>query len=306
MDTPGFDAENEQETFREVIRGIQAIRPFGRIAGILYVTCINQPRFEQFDRRLAHFVYALCGQEFANLTFVTTFWTAQNARQQNVLNNQLELLRRHLQESASGQTIKMYQHGRQYDAGQDTGRFLNWYEYRHEVAQCAKDMISRRYGGLGQERGSLLTPKIIQELEDGVPVHYTDAGRLLELPIEPPEPVESDGTAPFAAAGGGLGAMPRPRFRVPDDGWEPPSRRNARPAATQSDPRVYEQSPSNLSDGSWQPVFDVLKAGCSWLMENSAMGSPATTSGVHNLSIGALYGSRGEITHRIWVTDRAT
>ena len=109
MDTPGFAPENEQKIFLEIIRGIQAIRTFVQITGMLYFTCINQPRFDDFDRKLVRFIPALCGNEYLpRLTFVTTFWTAAGSRQQATFNQQLKSLRRNWQERFGGQPLSFY------------------------------------------------------------------------------------------------------------------------------------------------------------------------------------------------------
>ncbi len=77
MDLPGFDPGNEKKVFEEIVRGVRAVRSFASITGLLYLTCINQPRFDEFDRKVLAFVRALCGDQFhARITFVTTFWTA--------------------------------------------------------------------------------------------------------------------------------------------------------------------------------------------------------------------------------------
>lgn len=94
MDTPGFDPENEQKTFIEIARGIEAVVNFARFAGILYLSCINQPRFDDFDRKLVNFVHALSGDDYRpRLAFVTTFWTAAGSNQQASFNNRLEMLK---------------------------------------------------------------------------------------------------------------------------------------------------------------------------------------------------------------------
>lgn len=77
LGTPGFDPESEQKTFFEIARSIQTVTPFARVTGTLYLTCINQPRFDDFDRKLVRFIRTLSGDEYLPwLTFVTTLWTA--------------------------------------------------------------------------------------------------------------------------------------------------------------------------------------------------------------------------------------
>jgi hypothetical protein len=183
MDTPGFDPENEQKTFLEIVRGIKTIRHFARIAGLLYLTCINQPRFDDFDRKLIRFIRALCCDEYLpRITFVTTFWTAAGARQQATFNQQLESLRRNWQEGFDNRQLSLYQHGREYNSdGLDTGSFLNWFENRDQVAQHAKNMIARRYGGPATPENCIVAPKVVLEVDANTPVHSMDAGKLLGL-----------------------------------------------------------------------------------------------------------------------------
>lgn len=115
MDTPGFDAGHEQDTFLKIIRGIQAVRMFARVAGILYVTCVNQPRFERPDRELVHLVHALCGNDYLpRLTFVTTFWTTSGESQRATFDRQLEMLQVKWKEELGSEHHKLYQHGREY------------------------------------------------------------------------------------------------------------------------------------------------------------------------------------------------
>ena len=50
-----FDTDKELDVFREIVRGIDAIRHFARIVGVLLVTRINQPRVEEIDDKLLKF-----------------------------------------------------------------------------------------------------------------------------------------------------------------------------------------------------------------------------------------------------------
>ncbi|EXJ70048.1 uncharacterized protein A1O5_07121 [Cladophialophora psammophila CBS 110553] len=184
MDTPGFDPGSEQKVFLEIVRGIRTIGPFAQIIGLLYLTCINQPRFDQFDRKLVRFIRAFCGDEYLpRITFVTTFWTAAGPRQQTTFNQQLEFLRRNWQKAFDGQEPILYQHGREYNLdGQDTGRFVDWFENRVQIAQYGKEMIVRRYGERGTPETCTASPRIVHELNANTPIHDTQAGRLLGMP----------------------------------------------------------------------------------------------------------------------------
>jgi hypothetical protein len=178
MDTPGFDPGNEERTYREIIRGIQSIRPFARISGLLYLTCIPQERFDSFDRKLIQFIRALCGDEYIpRVTFITTFWTVAGAEQAAKYNLQLEFLRSKWEQGVGAQELKLYQHGREYNvAGLDTGTVINWFTNREQIAQHAKEMVIRNYGG-----PTTVIPQIARELDANTPIQETDAGRLLGL-----------------------------------------------------------------------------------------------------------------------------
>jgi hypothetical protein len=182
MDTPGFDAEREREAFFEIVRGIEAIHPFARITGLLYVTCINQTRFDDFDRNLIKFIRSFCGDEYLpRITFVTTFWTAVGEKQKTIFNKQLDLLQNKWREGIDEQP-KLYQHGREYDTeGLDTGRFLDWFEDRAQIAVHGRGMISRHYRGTRLPEPRNIDPRIVQELNANTPIHLTDAGKLLGL-----------------------------------------------------------------------------------------------------------------------------
>ncbi|OCK82521.1 hypothetical protein K432DRAFT_293062 [Lepidopterella palustris CBS 459.81] len=183
MDTPGFDADKETDAFLEIVRGIQAVRPFARITGVLYLTCINQSRFDDFDRKLLAFIRSLTGEEhIARITFVTTFWTAAGEKQKATFNKQLDLLRSKWQ-GAMGQQPTLYKHGREYNTeGADTGRFLDWFENRGRIAEHGKRMLARNYGSTIVPESGVGDFRIVQELNEDTPIHLTDAGRLLRLP----------------------------------------------------------------------------------------------------------------------------
>jgi len=193
MDTPGFDTANEQMAYREIFRGIQAVRPVARIAGLLYITCINQPRFDDIDRKLVRFIGDLCGPDYIpRVTFVTTFWTTASPKQQAVFDKQLELLQHEWTKGLGCQQLSRYQHGLVYDDdGQETKSIIDWFADRIQTAQHAKAMISRRYGRAASGQ-SALTPRIVQELDRDTAIHETLAGRLLGMhltsPVFKPQP----------------------------------------------------------------------------------------------------------------------
>lgn len=190
MDTPGFDPGNEETTFIEVARGIQTVSPFARVIGILYLTCINQPRFDELDRKLVRFIRALSGEAFyPRITLVTTFWTAAGASQEATFNQRLASLCENWKMRAGTQGEGSYQHGRVYaDDGKDTGDFLNWFECRDEIAQHAKAMITRRYGCQNAQSIHDCEPEIVRKLTEGASLHATRAGEML-------------GVAPTSASG---------------------------------------------------------------------------------------------------------
>jgi hypothetical protein len=264
MDTPGFDPENEQKTFLEIVRGIKAIHHFARISGLLYLTCINQPRFDGFDRKLTQFIRALCGNEYLpRITFVTTFWTAAGARQQATFNQQLESLRRNWQEGFDGQQPNLYQHGREYNSnGLDTGCIINWFTNRDQVAQHGKNMIARRYGGPTTPKSCTAPPKVVLEVDANTPIHDMDAGKLLGLlPASPPTP-------PSDIPSGDPGNVPGQLKSTPSDDSDPRPGREGQPAAGHNTtPRDSQQEPEphQTSSSSWtQVVGDVV----GWLARN--------------------------------------
>jgi len=214
----------------EIIRGIQAIRTFVQITGMLYFTCINQPRFDDFDRKLVRFIRALCGNEYLpRLTFVTIFWTAAGSRQQATFNQQLKYLRRNWQERFGGQPLSLYQHGREYNAdGQDIGCFMDWFESRDQIAQHMKGMIAPRYGRPTELKNCIAIPKIVQELDANTPIYDTDAGKLLGLFPASPTTASSYGPS------GHSGKESAQRNSTPSGNLDPQLGRKERPAAAQA------------------------------------------------------------------------
>ncbi|EAU35235.1 predicted protein [Aspergillus terreus NIH2624] len=189
MDTPGFDPAHGEAIFREIVRGIQTILSISRIAGFLYFTCINQPRLDSFDHQVFRLSRALAGDDYLPcMTFITTFWTTDQPSQQANFNSQLERLKHTWRQAFGVQELHCYQHGRGYNAAwEPTDAFINWFDVpgRNQIAQHAKEMIARRYCGPGASAAEARTPKIVQELTRGIPIHETDAGRSLELRLAP-------------------------------------------------------------------------------------------------------------------------
>jgi hypothetical protein len=264
MDTPGFDPENEQKTFLEIVRGIKAIRHLARISGLLYLTCINQPRFDDFDRKLMRFIRALCGDEYLpRITFVTTFWTAAGAGQRATFNQQLKSLRRNWQERFGGRQPSLYQHGREYNSdGLDTGSFINWFENRDQVAQHGKNMIARRYGGPTTPKNCIPTPKVVLEVDANTPVHDMDAGKLLGLlPASFP-------SASSCGPSGDPGEESAQRNTTPSGDSDPRPGHEGRPAAAQAttpNDSQKEPEPHQASPSSWtQVACDVV----GWVARN--------------------------------------
>ncbi|KAL4756555.1 uncharacterized protein BDW70DRAFT_165889 [Aspergillus foveolatus] len=189
MDTPGFDPNAEEKTFLEIVRGIELIRPFARITGFLYLTCIHIPqeRFDDFDRKLIQFIGALSGAEYIpRVMFITTFWTATPG-QAAAYRKRLVSLQSKWEDGVGMREVKTYQHGWEYnDAGRDTGLIVDWFIDRQQITRHAKEMVARNYGG-----PSIVASKIEEELDANVPIHKTDAGRLLGLPA----PLQSNTSA---------------------------------------------------------------------------------------------------------------
>ncbi|ORY12719.1 hypothetical protein BCR34DRAFT_288083 [Clohesyomyces aquaticus] len=176
MDTPGFDHGVELEVFHEVAKGIEAVRPYARIVGVLLVIPMHHTRVNEMDEKLLRFTQALCGDEYiSQVTIVTTFWDAHKEKQKLKYNARLSNLLEKVKELWSIQRpISHYQHGRKYEAGQDTGAFLEWDEDRDDIVDYAKDMIRRNY-----ENISPRDPQIVQEIGIELTLEHTEAGRFL-------------------------------------------------------------------------------------------------------------------------------
>ncbi|KAL2827755.1 hypothetical protein BDW59DRAFT_179028 [Aspergillus cavernicola] len=231
MDTPGFDPKAEEKTFSEIFRGVESVRPFARITGFLYLTCIPQERFDDFDRKLIQFIRALSGAEYIpRVTFITTFWTATPGQAASY-NQRLVSLQGKWEDGVGVQDLKTYQHGREYNnAGEDTRSVIDWYINREQIVRHAKEMVVRNY-----DSPSIVASKIERELDADVPIHETDAGRLLGLPA----PSQSTPTAHAAAGSDQDNSPPTGASNPEHESGRPPlathpsSNTNQEPAAPQ-------------------------------------------------------------------------
>ncbi|CAK7210542.1 hypothetical protein SEUCBS140593_000860 [Sporothrix eucalyptigena] len=175
MDTPGFDAYQQEHAFDSIVNGIRAVKsahPDARIAGILYITGVNQPRFEDLDHQLFWFVHAFCGDAFIKrgLIFVTTFWTATGDGQKRAFMSKLEQLQIKWNEGDAVAMPEFYNHGCGYDAdGKLDGSFIDWFSEsgRDQIARHAREMVARYYGDSDTEPATL---RIVQELDAGTPI----------------------------------------------------------------------------------------------------------------------------------------
>ncbi|KAG4437231.1 hypothetical protein IFR05_007285 [Cadophora sp. M221] len=174
MDTPGFDTDNEQEVFLEIIRGIEAVRPYATVMGVMLVARIDQSRTDALDTKLVDLIKNLCGNGYmSRVTMVTTFWKESEEQQKQEFDKRLQC---HMQgwKTVLGQDVKQYQHGRQYEDGNDTGESLRWHGDRDDIQRSAKMMISRHYGSIHPQH-----PRIVLELDAGIPLDKTAAGQFL-------------------------------------------------------------------------------------------------------------------------------
>ncbi|RDW93043.1 uncharacterized protein DSM5745_00365 [Aspergillus mulundensis] len=206
MDTPGFDPGAEQATFTEIARALTSIHPPLRphpgnpLPNQHCARAIRQfrpqappvrPRAER--RRPASSEPA--GEVGGGLQF-------------------------------GAQELKTYQHGRAYDAGEDTGAVIDWFMDRGRIARGARDMVVRNYGASMAGTG---VAKIERELDGDVPIHDTDAGRLLGLPApssssssQSGKTTDADAPAPAAAGSTGVDSPPKKTGSQsePRSGWQ--------------------------------------------------------------------------------------
>ncbi|KAH7355149.1 hypothetical protein BKA65DRAFT_475607 [Rhexocercosporidium sp. MPI-PUGE-AT-0058] len=176
MDTPGFDTDNEQEVFLELIRGIEAVRLYATIIGLIFVTRIGNSSMEAVDAKLIDLFSNLCGDRYmSQVTMVTTFWDASQEEESIKFPERLQS-RMEGWKTILGQGLKHYQHGRQYQDGIGTGKSLCWGEDHDDIKRSAKMMISRHYGSIHPQ-----DPRIVKELAAGVSLEKTAAGQLVGL-----------------------------------------------------------------------------------------------------------------------------
>ncbi|KAI9041897.1 uncharacterized protein KD926_006443 [Aspergillus affinis] len=258
MDTPGFDPNAEEKTYREIIRGVRSILPFALITGFLYLTCIPQERFDDFDRKLIQFIRALGGpQHIPRVTFITTFWTATPGQAASYC-QRLVSLRRRWEDGVSMRGLKTYQHGWEYNgAGEDSGMIIDWFINREQIARHAKEMVARHYSS-----PSIVPSRIEEELDANVPIHETDAGRLLL-----PTPAPSQFTTSAHAA-----ARPSQNASSHTDASNP------------KPPLVAHTSSNTTQEQTATPplatsVTQVLLEGFSWFFRNINPGSAAGGAG---------------------------
>jgi hypothetical protein len=190
MDTPGFDTDKERAVFREIVRGIEAVRPYAKIVGVMLVTRINDSRAEAVDNKLVAFVDKLCGSAYtAQITVVTNFWNVSEPDEKTEYETRLEECLQRWR-AVLGQTLKHYQHGRRYNSfGDDVGECLKWRGDHEDIRTYAKAMVNRHYGGV-----DLRDPDIIQELSENKSLGETAAGQFLG--INPPSPSSSSTSTP--------------------------------------------------------------------------------------------------------------
>lgn len=265
MDTPGFDPNSEDATFREIISGVRSIRPFARITGLLYLTCIPQVTFDDFDRKLIQLIRALSGPQFApRVTFITTFWTATPGQAASY-NHRLASLRRKWEDGVGARGFKTYQHGWEYNAfGGDIGVIIDWYINREEIARHAKEMVARNYS-----TPSIFALRIEEEMVANVPIHETDAGKLLGLPAPTPAPSRF-------TAGADTGA--RSSHNNTSSSHTDASNPEPPPVAhTSSNTNTtHEQAATPTL---WTTAIQVGLEGASWLFRNFNPGTAARAAG---------------------------
>ncbi|KAF2802232.1 uncharacterized protein BDZ99DRAFT_482977 [Mytilinidion resinicola] len=184
--------------FYEVARGINAVRSHARIIGVLLVTPMTHARVNEMDEKLLRFARAFCGDEYmTQVTDVTTFWEAHKEKQKQGLNTRLANRLEKVKELWSvHRPLRHYQHGREYEDGQDKGVFLDWEDDRDNIAEHAKDMVHRHYGHINPR-----DPRIVQDLATGLPLERTAAGQFLGLiPARAPDSTSKSNTSSSSAA----------------------------------------------------------------------------------------------------------
>jgi hypothetical protein len=254
MDTPGFDTDKEQKVFREIIRGIEAVRPYAKIIGVMLVTRINDSRAEALDNKLVGFVHKFCGNDYIpQVTMVTTFWNVSEERDKlafdEKLRGRLESWRRTL-----GQKLKHYQHGRRYQNGNDTGVCLRWDGDKVDIKEYVKEMVSHHYGNINPH-----DPQIVQELVANRPQSETAAGQFLGLNTA--DDSFSTPTPPSSSSSASTTSAPSPEV---DDGNQDQDR--------DEHPRQQEWGPL------WNVLFNVGGVAMKYIIVPRLIG--AVTDGV--------------------------
>lgn len=223
MNAPGFHPDHAKPAFQKIVDCIQRLLSISRIAGFLYFTRINpsSESSDEFDQTLLQVVRAMSGDEFIPcLTFVTTFWTAEDPTFQAKFNTQLEERKSDWRENFGNQALHFYQHGRGYNAeGEMTESFINWFDARNEMAQHIRDMILRRFCGESVTTPAKI-PAIVHELKRGTPIHETEAGRILwsqSAPSDTGSCSPSDQRRPDSSQGSPPASAPRKEASGP--GW---------------------------------------------------------------------------------------
>ena len=285
MDTPGFDPTQTGPIFREIARGIQTVLPISQIVGFLYFTGMVPPRFDSLDREVLQVTRAMSGQHYIpSVTFITTFWTADHPPQQASLNAQYDFLKENWRREIEVQELHLYQHGRGYTAeGDVTGSFINWYDPvgRDLMAQHARDMIVRRYCDPNASTPQTVTPTIVREFRRGIPIHETEAGRIIGL-----QPAPGGGSSPHSnerrrevpgQGNSSAGSGSNTGFnheQMPDTNSDTSRASQDRPQA----PRAPETSGTNI-----------LLEGLSWLFRNVEFSANVGGPGggmPHNMGLG--------------------
>ncbi|KAL4960143.1 uncharacterized protein BDV14DRAFT_193189 [Aspergillus stella-maris] len=265
MDTPGFDPSAEEQTFREIIRGVTSIRPFARITGFLYLTCIPQERFDDFDQKLIHFVRGLSGPQYIpRVTFVTNFWTATPGQAASY-SQRLVSLRRRWEDGVGvgARGLKTYQHGWEYNSAgvENQGVIIDWYTDRKQIARHAREMVARNYSS-----PSMVASKVEEELDAHVPIHQTDAWRFLGLPTP------AHGPSQFTSGTSAPGQNASSRTGTDTSGSNPDP-----PPATHTSSNPTQGQPSTVPPGT--SGTQLLIEGFSWFFRNINLGSAAGGSG---------------------------
>ncbi|KAF2006690.1 hypothetical protein P154DRAFT_600764 [Amniculicola lignicola CBS 123094] len=181
MDTPGFDAKDEQETFYKITDTIQEVRPYARSWGLLYVSNITESRFHRTEEKLVNFITQFSGTDNpSKVVFVTTHWEWHSDQEKA---NKMGLLN-----GRGGVWNTLLSHGAQiYHHGRDLQNSIFWYTDRATMAQRARDMVRQYY-----ENKEPWIPLFVHHLDLGFATHLTAAGSLFGLlPQTPPPKAEA-------------------------------------------------------------------------------------------------------------------